>query len=155
MRRNDFTLDVGGVDWVDEGTEPEEPTVRIDFQGDETDLRDHLADSDGEVLAGEETDVAFRLLAEMDDDAEGVVSVTNRVTGDYVLELNADAEDVFRFIKAARRYGEDAGDDGEFRVEVSVNGDPVASYDKTTFLVYNYEGDLLRRHSLIPSGVEL
>jgi hypothetical protein len=28
-------------------------------------------------------------------------------------------------------------------------------YDKSTFLVYNDEGNLLRQHSLIPSGVEL
>jgi hypothetical protein len=28
-------------------------------------------------------------------------------------------------------------------------------YEKSTFLVYNDQGDLLRTHSLIPSGVEL
>jgi len=28
-----------------------------------------------------------------------------------VLELNEDAEDVFTFIRAARRYGEDTDDD--------------------------------------------
>lgn len=159
MRRNDFTLDVGGVDWVDEGSEPEKPTVHIDFQGDEDDLHDRLSGPDGELLSAEETDVAFRLLSDADAsdaaDAEGVVSVTNRVTGDYVLELNADADDVFAFIRAARRYGEDAGDDGQYRVTVGVNGESVATYDKTTFLVYNHEGDLLRRHSLIPGGVEL
>lgn len=156
MRRNDFTLDVGGVDWVEEGTEPEKPTVHIDFQGDEDDLHGRLSRPDGGLLSADETDVAFRLLSDADaDDAEGVVSVTNRITGDYVLELNADADDVFAFIRAARRYGEDAGDDGQYRVEVAVNGEPVASYEKTTFLVYNHEGDLLRRHSLIPGGVEL
>ncbi len=159
MRRNDFTLDVGGVDWVDQDSEPEKPTVQIDFQGDADDLHDRLSGPDGGLLSAEETDVAFRLLSDADaedaENAEGVVSVTNRVTGDYVLELNADADDVFAFIRAARRYGEDAGDDGQYRVEVAVNGDPVATYDKTTFLVYNHEGDLLRRHSLIPGGVEL
>ena len=159
MRRNDFTLDVGGVDWVEDGDEPEKPSVLIDFEGESNDLHDRLSGPDGGLLAAEETDVAFRLLSDQDDEAdehaEGVVSVTNRVTGDYVLELNADADDVFAFITAARRYGEDAGDDGQYRVEVSEAGEPVASYDKTTFLVYNHEGDLLRRHSLIPGGVEL
>jgi hypothetical protein len=156
MRRNDFTLDVGGVDWVEDGGEPEKPTVLIDFKGDADGLHDRLSGPDGGLLSADETDVAFRLLSDADaEDAEGVVSVTNRVTGDYVLELNADADDVFTFIRAARRYGEDAGDDGQYRVEVGVNGDPVATYDKTTFLVYNQEGDLLRRHSLIPGGVEL
>jgi len=156
MRRNDFTLDVEGVDWVHEGGEPEKPTVHIDFQGTTENLGDRFSGPDGRLLDERETDVAFRLLSDIDaPDATGVVSVTNRVTGDYILELNADADDVLTFIRAARRYGEHAGDDGQYRVTVSSEGEELVTYDKTTFLVYNHEGDLLRRHSLIPSGIEL
>jgi hypothetical protein len=156
MRRTNFTLEVHGVDWVDTDGSPEKPTVRIEFEGAKEALHDRLSGPDGELLVAEETDVTFRLQSDVDDeDATGVVSVTNRVTGDYVLELNADAEDVLAFIRAARRYGEHADDDGEFGVTLIVEDDELVTYDKTTFLVYNPEGDLLRRHSLIPSGIEL
>jgi hypothetical protein len=85
-----------------------------------------------------------------------VVGVTNRVTGDFVLELNESTEDVFRFIRAAREYGRTADvDDGRYRVEISLDGDDLVAYEKQTFLVYDAEGNLLRSESLIPSGVEL
>lgn len=156
MRRTNFTLEVHGVDWVDEDGDPQKPTVGIDFEGTVDALRDRLGRPDGTLLSASETDVTFRLQSDVNDaDATGVVSVTNRVTGDYVLELNADADDVLSFIRAARRYGEHADDDGEFAVDITVEGEALVSYDKTTFLVYNPDGELLRRHSLIPSGIEL
>jgi len=101
--------------------------------------------------------VAYRLQTSLDDDATGVVSVTNRITGDFVLELNEDADDVLKFIRAARRYGEhDPDSDGRYYdVRIHIEGDELVTYDKRTFLVYNEEGNLLRNHSLIPSGVEL
>ena len=101
--------------------------------------------------------MAFRLQDSLEaSDAGGVVSVTNRITGDFVLELNQTADDVLTFIRAAREYGRASDSDGgRYRVEVSIDGDEVVVYEKQTFLVYDAEGNLLRSHSLIPSGVEL
>ena len=156
MRRDYFTLEVRNVDWVEDGDEAKKPTVIIDFEGPSSTLRERLTGTDDDLLDAEETDVAFRLQGPMDGDAAGVVSVTNRITGDFVLELNQDADDVLKFITAAREYGKESGDmDGQYHVEISINGDDLAEYDKSTFLVYNNEGNLLRQHSLIPSGVEL
>ncbi|MFB6095999.1 MAG: DUF5793 family protein [Haloferacaceae archaeon] len=157
MRRDYFELDVEHVAWVDEGGEPEKPTVHIDFRGPEEALRDRLTGPDGELLAAEGTDVAYRLQGPMEEPgAEGVVSVTNRVTGDFVLELNEDADDVLQFIRAAREYGRATGDpDGRYRVVIGIGDDHVVTYEKSTFLVYDREGNLVRRESLIPSGVEL
>ena len=158
MRRDYFEVTVENVDWVNTGDEPAKPTVRIDFRGPADLLRDQLTDADGELLDADRTDVSVRLHDDPDDpDATGVVAVTNRVTGDFVLELNQTADDVLTFIRAAREYGRTAADadDGRYRVEVSIDGDEVVVYEKQTFLVYDAEGNLLRSHSLIPSGVEL
>ena len=157
MRRDYFTLEVRNVDWVEDGDEAKKPTVIIDFEGPSSTLRERLTGTDDDLLDAEETDVAFRLRGPVDDDdTAGVVSVTNRITGDFVLELNKDADDVLKFITAAREYGKESGDmDGRYHVEISINGDDLVEYDKSTFLVYNDEGNLLRQHSLIPSGVEL
>ncbi|SIR71917.1 DUF5793 family protein [Natronorubrum thiooxidans] len=156
MRREHFTLDVNNVDWVETNGEPSKPSVSIDFTGPATMLRERLTGPDGDVLEAAETDVALRLQGPLGDDTAGVVSVTNRVTGEFILELNEAADDVLTFIQAARGYGEEATEtDGRYEVAISLDGDQFVSYDKRTFLVYDDEGDLLRQHSLIPSGVEL
>lgn len=156
MRRDYFTLDVRNIDWVDDGNEPQRPTVVIDFEGPSSTLRNRLTDPEGELLEGGETDVALRLQGSLDDpDIDGVVSVTNRITGDFILELNERAENVLKFIRAARAYGKSTDDEAGYHVQIEMNGDDFVSYDKNTFLVYNHQGNLLRHHSLIPSGVEL
>ena len=156
MRRDYFDLTVEGVG--DDAGSRSPPRVRIDFHGPEELLRERLSggESDGgDLLTADEIDVAFRLREPLGeaDDPEGVVGVTNRYTGDFVLELNETATDVLPFIHAAR----DATDDGDakYRVEIDVDGDRLVDYDKDTFLVYDHEGNLLRSESLIPSGVEL
>jgi hypothetical protein len=155
MRRDYFTLDVrnlGGENPDDRGI----PTVTIDFDGPDEQLTDRLTDESGDVLGANDLDISYRLHGPVDDaDSEGVVAVTNRVTGDFVLELNADAGDVTRFVDAARAYGKATDDGKRYRVEVAVGGEPFATYEKSTLLVYDSEGGLLRGHSLIPSGVEL
>jgi hypothetical protein len=152
MRRDYFTLDVTNVD----GEAETAPVVRIDFDGPSEQLTDRLTDDAGDLLAAEELDVAYRLHGPVnDEDTTGVVAVTNRVTGEFVLELNADARDVVRFVDAARAYGKTTDTDTRFVVEVAVDGDPLVEYEKSTLLVYDPEGGLLRQHSLIPSGVEL
>ncbi|QWC19923.1 DUF5793 family protein [Halorubrum sp. 2020YC2] len=160
MRRDYFDLTVDGVGDGADSRSP--PLVRIDFHGPAELLRGRLsgggsddgADGD-DLLTADEIDVAFRLREPLGeaDDPEGVVGVTNRYTGDFILELNETATDVLPFIHAAR----DATDDGDarYRVEIDVEGERLVAYDKDTFLVYDHEGNLLRSESLIPSGVEL
>ncbi|KYH25696.1 hypothetical protein HAPAU_23730 [Halalkalicoccus paucihalophilus] len=156
MRRDYFTLDVRGIDWVEEGGSPATPTVVIDFEGPADELEARLTGADGELLAAGQTDVALRLQGDVNDEETiGVVSVTNRVTGDFVLELNEEAGDVLRFIRAARTYGKRSDSDERYRVIIRIDGEELTTYGKSTFLVYDREGSLLRQHSLIPSGVEL
>ena len=157
MRRDYFELAVENVDWVSEGGEPRKPRVHIDFRGPEELLRERLTDVEGSLLDASETDVSFRLHDTVDtQQVSGVVGVTNRLTGDFILELNQEADDVLQFIRAAREYGRETDElDGRYRVDISIDGDHVVSYEKSTFLVYDVEGNLLRGRSLIPSGVEL
>lgn len=156
MRRDYFTLNVSDVDWVENSGEPRQPNVVIEFHGPAEDLRERFETETGTLLSADETDVACRLQGDVsDEDSEGVVSVTNRVTGDFILELNEDADSILTFINAARKYGERTNGDGHYHVTVRIDDEELATYEKDTFLVYNEEGDLLRKHSLIPSGVEL
>jgi len=156
MRRDHFELDVHNVDWVETGDPPVEPQVVIDFNGPRETLTERLTDTEGDLLEASETDVTFRLQNPLDDpNATGVVGVTDRITGDFLLELNEDADDVLRFVRAAREYGQATDDGGRYSVVIRIDGDTVATYSKSTFLVYDANGSLLRSKSLIPSGVEL
>jgi hypothetical protein len=156
MRRDYFTLNVTDVDWAESDGEPSQPRVEIDFHGPAETLRSRFEAGDGTLLVAEDTDVACRLQGPVDDpDTEGVVSVTNRLTGDFILELNEDAADILAFIAAARQYGEREEGDGLYRVSIRIDGEELTHYQKDTFLVYDQDGDLRRQHSLIPSGVEL
>lgn len=156
MRRDYFTIEARGLDWLADDAEPEKPTVVIDFEGPASLLQERITDVSAEPLDESEIDVSFRYQTAVDDaDAHGVISITDRVTGDYVLELNAEADEVQRFVRAARTYGKRSSDDDRYRIELLIDGEHAVTYDKRTFLIYNREGNLLRKHSLIPSGVEL
>lgn len=154
MRREYFDLHVHNTDWVAADGEPRKPTVVIDFDGPSEVLEARLAGHDGFVNA-EETDVNYRF-HEDGPEGQGVLSITNRITGDFVLELNTDTHAVLDFIRAARAYGEaTANGDGRYQVTIHHKGEQLLTHEKSTFLVYNHEGNLVRQHSLIPGGVEL
>lgn len=158
MRRDHLELTVSGVEWVETDGDPEKPTVHIDATATDAAelLAERLTDTDESVLAASDMDVAVRLIDTPEaDETTGVVSVTDRLTGEFILELNEDAEDVLMFITAARKFGEQSEADGRYAVHITTDGETLAEFEKTTFLVYDEDGELLRRHSLIPSGVEL
>lgn len=142
MRRDYFSLEVtdtdaGGL-----------PTVHVEFDGPSEGLAGRLTDASGEPLDADEVDVAYRL----QNDETGVFGVTNRVTGEFIFELNADNEVVLGFIRAARDHG---NDDARYRITLSSDQERLFDHEKRTLLVYDDEGDLRRGDSLIPSGVEL
>jgi hypothetical protein len=153
MRRENFDVHVSNTEWVGSGDEPSKPTVAIEFDGPSERLRSRLAGTEGTVVAADETDVNYRFHA--DSEGGGVLSITNRITGDFVLELNADADGVLAFIRAARAYGEHTDEDGRYRITVQQDDERLLAHEKSTFLVYDDEGNLIRQHSLIPGGVEL
>lgn len=156
MRRDYFSLDIGNVDWLDGDGDPEKPRVTISFEGPAQTLRSRLTGIDDEHLDAGETDAAFRLQPGAGESEEGVFGLTNRLTGEFILELNEEAATVMEFIKAARRYGQAVPDaDSWYRIRIRIDDEDVITYEKRTFLVYDDEGNLLRKDSLIPSGVEL
>ncbi len=149
MRRDYFTLTTRTP--ADPGTAPDRPTIAIEYAGPVADLQDALSDDAGEALPASAIDVTCRLQAE-GADATCVLALTHRLTGEFLLEANGDARDVRELVDAAR---DDADGDACYRVHVdSADGEDYV-YDVDTLLVYDEDGNLLRGHSLIPSGVEL
>lgn len=145
MRRDYFTLDV-------ETAGHETPVVRVEFDGPDGLLTTRLTDESGTTLDAADVDVAYRLRDPLDETANGVLAVANRYTGTFLFEIDVTAEVVLDLVEAARDSEDDA--DGEFRLVVS-DGTTLLDIDVDTLLVYDENGGLLRRHSLVSSGVEL
>ena len=155
MRRDSVTLEVANVSWIGEGNEPRQPTLTITVEDEDSTLRDRLFDGDAPLDAGD-VDVSFRFQANRDESAgRGVLAVTNRATGEFILEVNTASEDVIEFVSAARRYAEQTDDASRYRTCIVAADETAADFEKRTLLVYSSEGELLRQHSLIPSGVEI
>jgi len=143
MRRDYFTVEVQ--------SDPDDdvmPTISIDYDGPSGSLRERLTTADGSILDGDELDVTFR---RQTDEEQGVLSLTNRLTGDFVLEATVDPREVLDLVDAAQSRP------GESRFELRLTDGEGKSlvYEKGTLLVYAHDGNLKRQESLIPGGVEL
>lgn len=148
MRRDQFTV---AVSHVDSGPEAD-PTLTIEYGGPGERLSDQFADTGGDRVGAGDIDAAFRLQDPLDaSDPTGVISLTHRITGEYLLEANATVEDVLGLIEAVRERDEE---DASFRVRIQGDGEPLV-YELDALFVYDEEGSLRRGNSLIPSGVEL
>jgi hypothetical protein len=148
MRRDHFTVEAESLDPAGADI----PTLDITYDGPEETLTAQLTEDGGDQIAAADIDAAFRFRDDHESaDAMGVCSLTHRVTGEYLLEVNAAGEDILDLVATAR----EATDEGSYRVRINrADGEPII-YDLDALLVYDAEGNLLRQHSLIPSGVEL
>jgi hypothetical protein len=149
MRRDHFTVTARNVS----SGEPSKPTLAIGYDGPRETLTAQLTDVNDEVFVATDVDAAFRLQESREaDDPTGVFSLTHRVTGEYLLEVNAKAEEILALVDTTRDRGED---DASYRIRIERAEDSPVVYEMDALLVYDDEGNLLRQHSLIPSGVEL
>jgi hypothetical protein len=145
MRRDNFTLAVE----ADDPATAEPPLLVLRYEGTAGALTARLT-AGGDLPDGEEVDASYRLHDPIDaNNATGVFSFTRRLTGEYLLEANAGANAVRSLVDAAR-----AGS-GSYRVRIERPRAGDVTLDKETLLVYDSDGNLLRKDSLIPSGVEL
>ena len=147
MRRDHFTVAAESLDPAD----ADSPTLDIEYDGPEETLTAQLTEDSDQITASD-IDAAFRYQDDHEStDAGGVCSLTHRVTGEYLLEFNADSADILDLVTAAR----EETDEGNYQIRINRrDGEPIV-YELDALLVYDNNGNLLRQHSLIPSGVEL
>jgi hypothetical protein len=147
MRRDHFTLSAESL--APEAAEA--PTLTVSYSGPPGTLTARLEAETGTPPGGSDVDVTYRLLPADDGATQaGVFALSRRLTGDFVLEAEGDAEDINAVVDAARERDETA-----YRIRIERSGADDVVMDKETLLVYDEGGSLRRKHSLIPSGVEL
>ena len=144
MRRDHFEVELSGVD-----ESSNQPVISITYDGPDGMLTDRLAAEDG-TLDAADLDVTYRLTAGGDSGPTGVLSITDRLTGDFVLETNAEPDAIESLVEAASD-----GDEASYRLRLTDSEGKSTVYDKELLLVYDDGGSLRRGESLIPAGVEL
>ena len=137
MRRDQFAVTV----W--DGTPP---TAAVTYDGPSDELEERLEAVDLEDC---NVDASFRLLGPLEEDAEGVFALTDRLTGEYLFEAEADAGELLELVEQVD------GGDGESRYQVRIRHDETITCELDGLFVYDQNGELLRSRSLIPGGVEL
>jgi hypothetical protein len=136
MRREDFTTAVD--------TDEPVPELTVAFDGTPQVLRDRL---DGG--SADDIDVAYR---QTPTDESGVLSVTDRVTGEYIFEASLSGDALRDLVETAAARDED---ERHYVLRIEIDDDDPIVFEKSTLLVYDIEGNLDRDRSLIPGGVEL
>lgn len=140
MRREDFTVETEAGD---------HPTLVVRFTGTAREIREQL-DDEGTPRGATDLDVAYRRTPA--DEVDGVLGVTDRVTGEFIFEADAPADVIETVVEAATApAGED---DPLYRLRIEPGDDALVA-EKRTLLVYDADGDLDRQHSLIPGSVEI
>lgn len=155
MRRDSRDLEIHTGDRSEDGALPGRPTLSVHCY-DETDaVGARVNRGNGEVLTGTDLDVAFRFQTSTKvDESTGILSVTDRTTGAFIVEVPTSSRPIVEFVRVARRNG-DTATDSTYAIRLLLDNDPVVVDEKRAFLVYAADGTLLRHCSLIPADIEI
>lgn len=156
MRREEFSLETQHVEPDSGETTAPLPTLKLVYDGPEGELRAAMAQTDSEGPGEPELDVSLRLQDEFHEtDPDGVLAVTDRLTGDFVCECNVPAKRVFEFLSATKRRAAAVNGAPKYRLQFFADGTPIRTEEMDTFLVYTNAGTLRESESLLPNGVQL
>lgn len=154
MDREQLSITVQHTDEGDTDSS-KQPLLCITCHGPASDLNDALPTPDGEI-SGECIDVAVRLQPPVENEPErAVLSLSQRVTGQFILEAPLKTPRLWEFIDAANQYAAAVNTEHCFSLRVQTHDEHVAIHDKRTLLVYDSNGVLLRTQSLIPHSIEI
>lgn len=157
MDRDRFHVTTLGTHAEGAGDRLAQPELQFQFEGSVEGLRRLLTARLREDTTAEDLEVAFRMLPAAAQGDLGLLSLTDRVTGHYIIETEMAVAPLEEFIHAVGVSGsDDVGDqDPRYRVALYASTEPVTSFEMDLLLVYDADGTLRRTGSLIPSGVDL
>ncbi|QLH82418.1 hypothetical protein HZS54_12680 [Halosimplex pelagicum] len=148
-------MDVDKTGWLATDGQPEQPVLHLYFDGPRPRLKELLTSRLREDIRPDEIDVTFRFVSPTSEADTGVFSLSDRVTGDFILECEGKADSIRTFVRGVGEYANRSGRDARYEVQIRADTGVVASFEKELLLVYNADGTLLRHASLIPSSVEM
>lgn len=157
MERTEFTVEVSHTegDETDPDPQAEQPTLHIQFDGSTAKLRELLSERLREGMDATEIDISYRSSQRTDHPNAGVLTLSDRVTGAPILEVEAAPDLIASVVQTVRANAEHSGGDARYQLEIGTDATILTTFERELLLVYDADGTLRRRVSLIPSGVEI
>jgi hypothetical protein len=155
MERDQFHVETATVEESATDSPPEQPVLRIHFDGPRDHLRQELSERLRDDLTAKAIDVSFRHLPTDEEPAEGILALSDRVTGRFILEVKTAVDPVREFVQTVRESANRTGNEARYRVEIRADTETVTTFEKDLLVVYEPSGTLIRDASLIPTGIEL
>ena len=156
MGEEDCTLETRYGDRAETGGPPTKPTLVIRFDGSSSDLQDRLESPEAGRSYPNELDVAFRLRSPHGDSGtRGVLTISNRLTGEHILELEPDSELISDLVDTVHGYADETGKEVQYYVDLQSDEGTVWDCENQVLLVRASDGNLLRHRSLIPTWFEI
>ena len=150
------TVELRNTGWLDNGSTPSQPCLRLHVTLSSDDLAERFQAGDGSTYRPSDLDLYFRDRSSSRAAVEdGILTVSDRLTGDLVLEAVVSASVIEQFVSAVRQYAARTGNECKYTVELQREGTISTSFKKQIFIVYNAENDLLRERSVIPKHMQL
>ncbi len=150
-----FHATVDKTGWVKNDGEPKQPVVRLHFSGDRRQLVQILFANLRRAATSEDIELSFRVLPPRDGPQRGILSFSDQVTGAYLTEVELEARAVEALSKAVRAYATQTEHDSAYQVEIRTPTSVVTVFETDLLAVYDTNGTLLRRQSLLPTGIGL
>ena len=154
MSSDRWRLGTRHADSIENGDLPMRPELVFQFDGDYETLIDQLPNTGTGGDYPEEIDVTFQLHSAVDDSDRGTLALSDRTTGEYLIEMEVSANRIFEFVLSVHQYADKVGNEGEYGVTFEAENGTAMEYIVEPLLVYQMDGELYRSRSLIPTWVE-
>lgn len=155
MERSHFTVRISTSESPTNDSGIDQPTLCLEFDGTAARLHEHLSSRLRDDLSADEVDVSFRSVATTDQTHAGVVTLSDRITGAYILEAKMPTETVTEFVQDVRTYAGRSGQDPRYKAQIRAEGKTITAFEQELLLVYDSDGTLRRHASLIPNDTEV
>lgn len=150
---SDWKFRTHRVDWAHSKGSPKVPDLVVVFEGLSLSCIDRLREFSGDESLPEQLDVLFRVNQD-DPNTPGVLGIGNRLTGDYLLEIEVDRTRIFSFVDVVHRYADTTGRDVQYELWISSEDGLVVDYALQVLPVFSSDDGILRHRSVLPVWVD-
>jgi hypothetical protein len=154
MQQKDLSLDTEHTGWVTSGRMPEQPWFVVEYDGNRSAFVERFRQPGAGLYAGSDLDFFYRYQPSDHALSGGVFAVSDRITGDLLLEIAVSPGRIEQFMSAIRQYVGLTENNPTYRVKLCTETQ-IADFEKEVFLVYGADGELIRQRSLIPDWIEM
>lgn len=154
MQRNPWSLSTKDTEQSHGEGKPKKPTLKINFDGHSTECLEYLRENSVGAMWPDAPEITVRLQTdELDANAKSILGFAN-ATGDYLLECETTADQVFKFVESVHQYADETDKVVQYYLWIVADDGLVMDWELNELVVFTATGKVLRHRSLLPSGID-